>query len=363
MSDDSGRLSITFNGEIFNYLELKKQLDPETHRFRTETDTEVILHIYRERGIEGLRDLNGMFALALVDLQLDRLFLVRDHLGIKPLYYTESNGRFIFGSEIKAILASNQCQTEIDWQSASDFFSFLFVPTPHTMFRGILQLPPAHFLEYDLRNRRIVRIAEYWRVGSKVSFDEPALTHELRELMSDAVEKQMMSDVPLGAFLSGGIDSNVIVGLMAEKSTRPVETFTVVFDEKGMDYYDERNEARRISDRFGTSHRELKIDLSRPEEMLDLVEYFDQPFGNATLYLTYLLSRETRRSVTVALSGAGGDELFGGYPRYRAVAGRSLAEARAGANGSGGFVPALSLAGRLRRSASPSGTRFAGRNR
>lgn len=319
MCDDTRRLWISFNGEIFNYLELKRELDPQRHSFSSSSDTEVILHLYREYGVESFAMLNGMFAFALADLEKEHLFLVRDHLGIKPLYYVEEKGRLIFGSEIKAILASEQYSAEIDWQAVSDFFSYLFVPAPGTIFRGIRQLPAAHFLEYDLKSRRVVRIDEYWKVNGEVSTDEHALIGELRPLLADAVEKQMISDVPLGAFLSGGIDSNVIVGLMAERSRRPVETFTVVFDEPGMDYYDERSEARRISEKFATEHTELRVDLSRPEEMLDLVEYFDQPFGNATLYLTYLLSRETRRSVTVALSGAGGDELFGGYPRYRAV--------------------------------------------
>lgn len=319
MAGKGGHLSITYNGEIYNYRELKKSLDPERHRFESETDTEVILHLYEERGTEAFSLLNGMFAFALYDAERGCLFLVRDQIGIKPLYYVETNGRLIFGSEIKAILASDQYTAEIDWQSASDFFSFLYVPAPQTIFRDIRQLPPAHWLEYDLRSRRLVRVEKYWRVKGEVSTDERALAVELRELMTDAVEKQMISDVPLGAFLSGGIDSNVIVGLMAERSSHPVQTFTVLFDDPGMDYYDERREARRISEKFATKHSEMTIDLSHPEEMLDLVEYFDQPFGNTTLYLTYLLSKETRRSVTVALSGAGGDELFGGYPRYRAV--------------------------------------------
>ncbi|MEP7271869.1 MAG: asparagine synthase (glutamine-hydrolyzing) [Acidobacteriota bacterium] len=319
MADDTGALIISFNGEIFNYRELKSLLDPARHQFASESDTEVILHLYREMGVEAFKRLNGMFAFALLDLSRERLFLVRDQIGIKPLYYTEQRGRLIFGSEIKAILASDQYTPEIDWQSVSDFFSYLFVPAPRTIYRDIQHLPPAHWLEYDLRTRRVVALEKYWTIGNETVTDEQSLTSELRSLMGDAVEKQMISDVPLGAFLSGGIDSNVIVGLMAERSSRPVETFTVLFDEPGMDYYDERREARRISARFGTAHSELTVDLSHPEEMLDLVEYFDQPFGNATLYLTYLLSRETRRSVTVALSGAGGDELFGGYPRYRAV--------------------------------------------
>ena len=325
MSNEDGKVWISFNGEIFNYLELKKTLDAAAHRFASESDTEVILHLYEERGIAAFRELNGMFAFALYDARCQRLYLVRDHLGIKPLYYTEAAGGLAFGSEIKAILASGVYSPEVNWQGAYDFFTYLYVPTPQTMFRGIFQLPPAHYLEYDLRERRIIGITPFWQVsqwGAESSgqpADERELQKELRTLMADAVEKQMISDVPLGAFLSGGIDSNVIVGLMAERAARPVNTFTVLFEGAEMSYYDERVEARRIADRFGTEHHEIPVDLSQPEEMLDLVEYFDQPFGNATLYITQLLSKYTRESVTVALSGAGGDELFGGYPRYKAV--------------------------------------------
>jgi asparagine synthase (glutamine-hydrolysing) len=317
------RLWISFNGEIYNYKELKNGLDQARHRFASDTDTEVILHLYEERGVDAFKALNGMFAFALYDAGRERLFLVRDHLGVKPLYYTEAGGRLIFGSEIKAILASGAYSPEIDWQSAHDFFSFLYTPAPQTIFRGVFQLPPAHWLEYDLRGRRIARVERFWDVSEwgreEKSGDEMALAAELRALMADAVRKQMVSDVPLGAFLSGGIDSNVIVGLMAQESSRPVKTFTVLFNDAELKYYDERDEARRVARKFSTEHHELPIDLSHPEEMLDLVEYFDQPFGNTTFYLTYLLSRYTRQSVTVALSGAGGDELFGGYPRYRAV--------------------------------------------
>jgi asparagine synthase (glutamine-hydrolysing) len=321
MGNEDGSLWISFNGEIYNYRELKASLDQSRHHFASETDTEVILHLYEERGVEAFKALNGMFAFALYDVRTEKLFLVRDHLGIKPVYYTEANGHFIFGSEIKAILAAGAYTAEIDWQSARDFFSFLYVPAPHTIFRGIYQLPPAHWLEYDLRARRIAKVERYWDVpgwaADRQEHDDPKA--ELRALMADAVEKQMISDVPLGAFLSGGVDSNVIVGLMASRSPKPVKTFTVLFEGVESDYYDERAEAQRIARKFSTEHHELPIDLSRPEEMLDLVEYFDQPFGNTTFYLTYLLSRYTRDHVTVALSGAGGDELFGGYPRYRAV--------------------------------------------
>lgn len=329
MSNEDGTVWISFNGEIYNYRELKAGLDPQQHQFASQTDSEVLLHLYEERGVEGFKLLNGMFAFALYDARCERLFLVRDHLGVKPLYYAEVNGQLLFGSEIKAILAAGVYSPEIDWQSAHDFFSFLYVPAPQTIFRGIQALPPAHWLEYDLRARRIAKVERYWKINdwretacSRARYgtapDERELSSELHRLMSDSVEKQMVADVPLGAFLSGGVDSNIIVGLMAKHSSK-VKTFTVLFDEPEMTYYDERVEARRVADKFATEHHELTIDLSRPEEMLDLIEHFDQPFGNTTFFLTYLLSRYTRESVTVALSGAGGDELFGGYPRYRAV--------------------------------------------
>lgn len=319
MANEDGSILISFNGEIYNHGELKATLEPGRHQFRSASDTETILHLYEERGPAAFAELNGMFALALCDRQRQRLYLVRDHFGIKPLYYATPESRLVFGSEIKCLLASGQYTPEIDWQSVHDFFSFLYVPAPQTMFRGIRQVPPAHFVEYDLRARRIVAIQRYWSIAAGNGDGEVVTEGAVRQQMTAAVRRQMMSDVPLGAFLSGGVDSNIIVGLMAQESSRPVRTFTVRFDEPGMGYYDERTEARRIATRFGTEHHELPIDLSHPEEMFDLLEYFDQPFGNTTFYLTWLLSRCTREHVTVALSGAGGDELFGGYPRYQAV--------------------------------------------
>lgn len=324
MTNEDETVWISFNGEIYNFGELKKMLDPTRHTFKSETDTEVILHLYEERGTEAFKLLNGMFAFALYDVKRERLFLVRDHVGIKPLYYAEIGDKFVFGSEIKAILASGLYTPEVNWQSAHDFFTYLYIPSPNTMFRGICQLPAAHWMEYDLKARRIVAINSFWQVdqwgadyGAQVN--EQELQAAMRTQMSATIKQQMISDVPLGAFLSGGIDSNVIVGLMAQHSSRPVKTFTVLFEGPDMDYYDERVEAKRIAEKFGTEHYELPVDLSQPEEMLDLVEYFDQPFGNTTFYITQLLSKLTRQHVTVALSGAGGDELFGGYPRYRAV--------------------------------------------
>lgn len=319
MRNADGSVWLTFNGEIYNFRELRATFDPARHQFVSESDSEVILRLYEAHGAAAFKQLNGMFALALYDAKRARLWLVRDHFGIKPLYYAEANGKLLFGSEIKALLAANVLTPEVDWQAVSDFFSFLYVPAPQTAFRGIRQLPPAHWLEYDLHARRIVRLERYWDIQDAEPLATPDYVAELQARMTTAVRSQMVSDVPLGAFLSGGVDSNVIVGLLAAHSPKPVKTFTVLFEGAGLDYYDERVEARRVAQRFGTEHYELPIDLSHPEEMLDLVEYFDQPFGNTTFYLTYLLSKFTREHVTVALSGAGGDELFAGYPRYRAV--------------------------------------------
>jgi asparagine synthase (glutamine-hydrolysing) len=325
MSSGDGRIHLTFNGEIYNYRALQETLDPTRHQFRSGTDTEVILHLYEARGRAAFAALDGMFAFALYDMREGRLYLVRDPLGIKPLYYGVMSGKLLFGSEIKCLLASGAYRPEIDWQSVHDFFSFLYVPSPRTMFAGIEQLLPGHYLEYDLRRREVAGIHRYWDPWSgRQNVTDKGRTQtewkqEIRQTLGAAVERQRMGDVPVGAFLSGGVDSNILVGLMAEQSAIPVQTFTMRFDEAGMDYYDERHEARRIATRFGTHHQEIPVDLAHPEEMLDLVEYFDQPFGNTTFYLTWLLSRQTRQQVTVALSGAGGDELFGGYPRYRAV--------------------------------------------
>src|SRR5262245_40573964 len=209
MSNEDGSVWISFNGEIYNYRELKASLDPSRHRFASDTDTEVILHLYEERGVEAFKSLNGMFAFALYDAGRGRLFLVRDQLGIKPLCYVEANGKLVFGSEIKAILASGAYSPDIDWQSAHDFFSFLYTPAPQTIYRGVLQLPPAHWLEYDLRDRRVARIERYWDVAEwgnkKMGGDEVELGLELRSLFADAVRKQMVSDDALGAFPSVGV--------------------------------------------------------------------------------------------------------------------------------------------------------------
>ncbi|MBI1747965.1 MAG: asparagine synthase (glutamine-hydrolyzing) [Acidobacteria bacterium] len=317
MGNEDQSIWVVYNGEIYNFVELRRTLEEQGHQFRSRTDTEVIVHLYEELGEQSLRRLNGMFAFAIYDQPRARLLLARDRLGIKPLYYAYQNGVLVFGSEIKSILKSGVISPRINSQALYDYFSFLYVPHPMTIFEGISQVPPGHYLTFDLRTRAL-KLERYWSPEAKpATMPYEALRETLVCTLKDAVKRQMISDVPLGAFLSGGIDSTILVGLMAENSHRPVETFTVVFEGDGIKTVDERRNARQVSRHFGTNHHELRVDVSNIEDLFQHMNHFDQPFGNPTSYLSYLISKETRRYVTVALSGAGGDELFGGYPRYR----------------------------------------------
>jgi asparagine synthase (glutamine-hydrolysing) len=327
MTQEDGTIWIVFNGEIYNFSELRQGLEKRGHHFKSRSDTEVILHLYEEEGPACIARLNGIFAIAIYDKPQRKLVLARDHLGVKPLYYHHAGSRFIFGSEIKALLASGIYSREINRQALSDYFTYLYVPCPDTMFQGIFQIPPAHVLELDLRtNER--RLWQYWRADGEDASGAENDTYqayedtkaELRELLTDSVRRQMISDVPLGVFLSGGIDSPILTGLMAQFSPSKVKTFTIVFHGKDVEPYNEQQAARAVAEKFATEHYEIPVDISNPGEMLELVHYFDQPFGNPTFYLMYLISKHTRREATVAICGAGGDELFGGYPRYRAVA-------------------------------------------
>lgn len=322
MSNDDGTVWITFNGEIYNFLELRQSLQAKGVKFKSKTDTEVIIRLYEDVGADFVKQLNGMFAFALLDLRKQTLLLARDHCGIKPLYYAQQNGRFVFASEIKGILASGLYTPDVNWQGVHDYFTYLYVPCPETIFREIYQVPPAHTLQIDLRSNE-TELSCYWDFDAEstrnghVDYDETK--ERLRDLLSDATARQMISDVPLGVFLSGGVDSPILTGLMATRSSQRVKTFTVIFQGPSLENYDERDQARRVVERFGTDHVETVVDISQPLEMLELMDHFDQPFGNPTFYLMYLISRAAREHVTVALSGAGGDELFAGYPRYRAA--------------------------------------------
>jgi asparagine synthase (glutamine-hydrolysing) len=313
-------LWIAYNGEVYNHRDLHPGLVQRGHRFRSHSDTEVLLHLYEEKGEKCLEDLNGMFAFGLLDIPAGRLFLARDRFGEKPLYYYHGNGLFAFASEIKALLALPGVPREPDWEGLSHYFTFLFVPHPLTAFRGIRQLPPGHSLIYDLK-RDALSVEPYWRLtdASPRRSSEGETLEAVRRLVEESVRLRMVSDVPLGVFLSGGIDSSVLTALMARESGEPLRTFTVLFEGRGIRPYDETEYARRVSRAYRTDHHELTVRIDDPFELFDLVRCFDQPFGNPTFYLSYLIARDTRRHVKVAISGAGGDELFGGYPRYKAI--------------------------------------------
>ncbi|MBI3317980.1 MAG: asparagine synthase (glutamine-hydrolyzing) [Candidatus Omnitrophica bacterium] len=322
MTNEEGTLWITYNGEIYNHPELRRELLAKGHRFKSKTDTEVILHLYEEEGEAVVQRLVGMFAFAIYDQPRERLFLARDRLGIKPLYYADFQGSFLFASEIKGILAAEAVPVEVDWQAIRDYFTFLFVPHPQTAFQFIRELPPATTLLYDL-TRREFALERYWIPWSReVGLSAGGLGHEglkgrLRELLTDSVKGELVSDVPLGVFFSGGIDSTLLAALAARQSHGRVKTFTVGFRGLETDPRDDLAYARLASRALGTDHHELIVDLPDLEGFLGMVRHFDQPFANPTFYIQHLIARETRDFVTVALSGVGGDELFGGYPKYR----------------------------------------------
>lgn len=320
MSNEDETVWIAFNGEIYNFEELRKELESKGHSFRSHTDTEVIIHLYEELGPDCVQRLNGMFAFAILDLRQQQLLLARDPIGIKPLYYCDRPDLFLFGSEIKAILASGLYTAEVNWQAVYDYFTYLYVPCPQTVFQDICQLPPAHWLTLNLSDGSF-KLERYWQVRrreevEKASFKElKAMAHEL---LADSVRRQLISDVPLGVFLSGGVDSTIVSGL-AKQVDASLRTFTVIFKGDDFRFYNEQETARAVSQHLKTDHHELLVPEANPLEILNLIEFFDQPFGNPTFYLMYLLSKQAREHLTVALCGAGGDELYAGYPRYRAV--------------------------------------------
>jgi asparagine synthase (glutamine-hydrolysing) len=320
MCNEDETVWLVFNGEIYNFSQLRRKLAAQGHSFRSHTDAEVIIHLYEEEGPNCTALLSGIFAFAILDLKQQRLLLARDPIGVKPLYYRHTPNHFIFASEIKAILASSLFETEVNWQAVSDYFTYLYVPGPETAFEGIQQLLPGHRLVLDLRDFS-ERHERYWTVRRREEF-ETASYEDLKLLVRDqltaSVKSQLVSDVPLGVFLSGGIDSTIVAGL-AKQQEANIRTFTVVFEGEEYRFYNEAETSRSVSQHLGTDHHELVVSRSEPAEILDLIEYFDQPFGNPTSYLMHLLSQSARSHITVALCGAGGDELFAGYPRYRAV--------------------------------------------
>jgi asparagine synthase (glutamine-hydrolysing) len=316
MSWDAGRLWITFNGEIYNFRELRRELESAGHTFRTQTDTEVVLAAYDEWGMAAVERLVGMFAFALWDAKRRRLWLVRDRLGKKPLYYGEVNGELVFASELKAVATVPGFSRDIDEQALRLYLAFGYIPSPWTIYNHVSKLPPAHYLTCE--NGRVTT-TRYWDpvqfASSPVSLSDADAEAELESHLDVAVRQRMIADVPLGAFLSGGIDSSLVVALMQERSAHRVQTFTIRFDNPE---YNESGFAAAVAQHLGTQHYEERCG---DREMLEVVErlpaMFDEPFADSSAVPTYLVSRIAREAVTVALSGDGGDELFLGYPRYR----------------------------------------------
>ena len=312
ISNENGDMWIVFNGEIYNHQEIRNELQNRGHRFRTKTDTESIIHAYEEYGDKCVARLNGMFAFAIWDDRKKQLFLARDRIGIKPLYYFFDRQRFVFGSEIKSILKAGNIPKTIDLQALDHFLTFEYIPAPLSIFKEIRKLPPGHTLTLtELKN---VNIRQYWDLPVENNgVDILEKREELFETLQDAVRIRLMSDVPLGAFLSGGVDSSTVVALMSQVLNQPVKTFSIGFEDQT---YNELNYARLIAKKFNTEHHEFIIQANALELADKLLYYLDEPFGDFSIFPTYLVSKIAKDFVTVVLSGDGGDELFAGYDTY-----------------------------------------------
>ncbi|MDP6483242.1 MAG: asparagine synthase (glutamine-hydrolyzing) [Nitrospinota bacterium] len=315
MSNEDGTIWVLLNGEVYNFHELRPALEAKGHRFRSRTDTEVIVHLYEEHGESFVDHLRGMFAVAIWDEPNQRLVLARDRLGQKPLFYTESGGVFRFGSELSALLEDPALDRELDPGALVDFLTVSYIPAPASIFRGVRKLPPAHLL---VREKGRSRIARYWSVDreSKWLATEGEYIEGIRERVEECTRLRLVSDVPLGALLSGGIDSSVVVAAMAGLMDAPVKTFSIGFDVK---IFNELEFARGVAEKFGTDHNEFIVKPNAVEILPRLVWHFGEPFGDSSALPTFYLAEMTRRHVTVALNGDAGDETFGGYERYVAT--------------------------------------------
>ena len=312
MSSHDRRLWITYNGEIYNFQELRKDLLAKGYRFQSACDTEVIIYLYQEYGERCLQYLRGMFAFALWDRERSRLFLARDRIGKKPLFYYHDGKTLIFASEIKSILADPAVSREIHFPALYDYFTYLYVPDPKTIYKNIHKLEPAHYL---LCSEKGISKKEYWDISfqerSRADINESAA--ELLKILEKSVELRMISDVPLGAFLSGGLDSSCVVALMARQQSRPVTTCSIGFDSKE---YDEIEFARTVAEKFNTDHHEFTVKEKAQPILADIAYHFDEPFADSSSVPTFYVSKLARQRVTVALSGDGGDENFAGYEKY-----------------------------------------------
>lgn len=314
IGNEDGSLQVVFNGEIYNFIELRKDLESAGHVFQTKSDTEVLVHAYEQWGKACVERLNGMFAFALWDSNRRELFCARDHLGIKPLYYVELGQRIIFGSEIKALLKDPECPREVDVESLADLFTFRYVPSPKTLFRGIRKLPPGHHMTLSTRG---VEVERFWRSTPRITerIDEKSVVGRYCDLVEDAVRLQLRSDVPLGLFLSSGVDSGALLAIMSRYSSGPVQTFTIGF--QGGEQTNEVEDARAMAKMFGASHYFMEV---KPEDYLKYYENYlwdlEEPVGNETAAAFYFVSKIAREQVKVALAGQGADEPWAGYDRH-----------------------------------------------
>jgi asparagine synthase (glutamine-hydrolysing) len=306
---------IVFNGEIYNFLELRSQLQARGHRFYTKTDTEVIVHLYEEYGQDCVKYLRGMFAFAIWDQRKNKLMLARDRVGKKPLVYGLINGTFVFASELKAILAYNDTQPKINLEAIHYFLTYQYIPSPLTIFEELKKLPPASVLILGEDGK--IEISQYWTLDfrKKTTINEKEIIVQLKDKLTEAVKIRLISDVPLGAFLSGGLDSSIVVGLMSRLSAQPVKTFSIGFEE---DDYSELKYARQVAEHFKTEHSEFIVKPDTIDILPKLVWYYNEPYGDSSALPSYYVANQTKRFVTVALNGDGGDENFAGYLRYRA---------------------------------------------
>jgi len=306
---------IVFNGEIYNYRELRAQLERLGHTFYTDSDTEAIVHAYDQYGTDCPKYLRGMFAFAIWDERTKSLFLARDRVGKKPLLYAELNGELVFGSEFTALLAHRGISRDVDFEAIHHYLSFICVPAPLTAYRAIRKLEPGHSLVWHAGE---IKTERYWQLdfSKKISISEEEAGERVVELLREAVRIRLMSEVPLGAFLSGGIDSSAVVALMAQESSEQIKTFSIGFDEQD---YSELHHARRVAEHVGADHHEFIVRPDAMEILPTLVEHYGEPFADSSAIPSYYVSKETRAYVTVALNGDGGDECFAGYQRYAAM--------------------------------------------
>jgi asparagine synthase (glutamine-hydrolysing) len=306
---------IVFNGEIYNYTELREKLEKLGHRFYTNCDTEAIIHAYDEYGADCSKHLRGMFAFAIWDEKREELFLARDRVGKKPLLYAHVNGQLIFGSEFSALLPHPDISREVEPEAIHYYLSFACVPAPLTAYRAIRKLEPGHSLRWKAGE---IKIERYWQpdFNRKIEMSEEEAGERAVEILREAVRVRLMSEVPLGAFLSGGIDSSAVVALMSAEMSEPVKTFSIGFEEQD---FSELHHARRVAEHIGADHHEFIVRPDAMEVLPTLVEHYGEPYADSSAIPTYYVARETRKHVTVALNGDGGDECFAGYERYAAM--------------------------------------------